>query len=79
MRCNACGNLLRYKATVVALYDADGALAATLVREDTPGSGEADRLGAHAKFHQDCYDSARKADPVLPALSLKAGPTGAGG
>jgi hypothetical protein len=79
MRCDACGNLFRYKGIVVALCDTDGALAARLVCENTPGSGEADRLGAHAKFHKDCYDSARQADPSLPVFSPSIRPAGASG
>jgi hypothetical protein len=31
-----------------------------LVREDSPGSGEADRLGATLKFHPGCYGAARR-------------------
>jgi hypothetical protein len=44
MKCDECGQLLQYRATVVAVYEADGELRAKLVREDSPGSGEADRL-----------------------------------
>ena len=54
MRCDGCGQLLRYKSEIVAVYETDGALRAKLVREDSPGTGAADRLGATGKFHAGC-------------------------
>jgi hypothetical protein len=67
MKCDECERLLEYKAEVVAVYDEGGALRAKLVTEDSPGSGEAARMGATLKFHVDCYEAARAAEPTLPA------------
>lgn len=78
MRCDGCGELLRYKSEIVAVYEADGALRAKLVREDSPGTGQADRLGATRKFHPGCYETARATDPGLPALRAHAGSGPAG-
>jgi hypothetical protein len=68
MKCDGCERLLRYKGPVVAVYDEDGEKRATLVTEDTPGSGEAASLRATAKYHRDCYDEARQGDPLLPPI-----------
>lgn len=71
MRCDGCGELLRYKSEIVAVCEADGALRAKLVREDSPGTGQADRLGATRKFHPGCYGPARASEPKLPPLPAR--------
>lgn len=69
MKCDECERLLEYKAEVVAVYDEGGTLLAKLVTEDSPGTGEADRLGATLKFHPGCYGTARKTEPKLPSVT----------
>jgi hypothetical protein len=68
MKCDECERLLQYRTEVVAVYDEGGQLRAKLVVEDSPGTGEAARLGATLKFHSGCYDSVRVTEPNLPAL-----------
>ncbi len=51
MKCDECELLLEYKVKVVAVYEEGGRLRAKLVNEDSPGAGEAARLGATLKFH----------------------------
>ena len=49
VRCDRCGELLRYKSEIVAVYEKDGRLWAKLVREDSLGIGESGRPGATGK------------------------------
>jgi DNA-binding transcriptional ArsR family regulator len=70
MKCDSCERLLEYRSPVVAVYrvGGSGSLRAKLVSEDTPGSGEAARLQATAKYHRDCYSEARNRDQTLPPI-----------
>ncbi len=63
MRCDGCGRTLRYREEIVRLYRAGAAMRAELALEDTPTES------AESKFHSDCYDRARTADPLLPEPS----------
>ncbi|HYP55974.1 MAG TPA: hypothetical protein VEQ41_06700 [Solirubrobacterales bacterium] len=70
MRCHRCEKLLQYGLEVVAVYKEGGTRRARVVIETTPGTGEADRLGATAKYHRDCYEEARQEDGSLPLPSI---------
>lgn len=66
LKCDRCDRLFRYKEKVVAVYDDDGTIRARVVTEDTPGSSEAEELGASTKHHKRCYEEAQGEEPGLP-------------
>jgi DNA-binding transcriptional ArsR family regulator len=68
LKCDHCNRLLRYRQRAIAIWDDGGTLRAKLVTEGTPGSSEADELGAMSKYHTDCYEKARQSNVPLPPL-----------
>jgi hypothetical protein len=61
MRCDGCGHIRQYFRPVVVVRDG----LAVVTIEGTPPRDEI----AVRRFHERCYDAARKADPSLPAVA----------
>lgn len=58
MRCDGCGHTRQYRRPVVVLRDG-------LAIVTTKGTPPRDEVGVR-RFHERCYEAARKADPSLP-------------
>ncbi len=61
MRCAGCGHLRQYFRPVVVVRDG----LAIVATEGTPAR---DEVGVQ-RFHERCYEAARKADPSLPDIA----------
>jgi hypothetical protein len=62
MRCDGCGHVRQYFRPVVVVRD-------DLAVVKIEGTPPRDEIGVR-RFHERCYEAARKADPSLPSVAM---------